>query len=268
MKEIFLIMILFLNILYAGYEEGKRVFEKKCSSCHKGYIPADKIKKNFFEMDNRLLKLNAPTVNMLVYAIMEGPKHIGDKEDEEMRDAEIETYLKDYLENPDLDNTICDQHIIKFYSKKPSMKGKITDEEYADLASFFMNYKKNRLKKHPIKKIVLTKTFDTKDLLKKAKKEHKLIMIEAMSPECHYCKKMKREVIDLDDIQKLLNRDYIFVEVNVDEIKLPFGLEKEFKKFTPTFFVLNSEGKLLNSYPGAWIKSDFIEIMRENLKSK
>ena len=46
---------------------------------------------------------------------MDSPKKIGDAADPEMQEIEIEKYLKTYLENPDIFNTICDEHILSFY---------------------------------------------------------------------------------------------------------------------------------------------------------
>ncbi len=132
-------------ILFGDYAKGLAVFEKKCASCHVSHIPAKQIQENFFEKNNTMLKLQAPSVNMLAYAIMDGPKHIGEKGDLDMRDAEIEDFLKEYLTKPDMHNSICDPQIMKFYQIKKSMKGQVSDYEFANLANFFMDYKKMRL---------------------------------------------------------------------------------------------------------------------------
>jgi thioredoxin-related protein len=76
---------------------------------------------------------------------------------------------------------------------------------------------------------------------------------------------MEKEVLGLTQIQEALNEDYIFVKVDVDFVKLPFDLKKRFKGMTPTFFILTSAGEVLNIYPGAWVKNDFLEILKENL---
>jgi thioredoxin-related protein len=47
---------------------------------------------------------------------------------------------------------------------------------------------------------------------------------------------------------------------------LPFELIKEYRKITPTFFILSQKGKYIKQYPGAWVKKDFIEILEENKK--
>ena len=267
MKKLIIISAITSIALFGGFKEGKELFDKYCSLCHPGYIPADKIKDNFFNKDNKLLKLDAPTVNMLAYAIMDGPKKVGDPTDEEMRQAEIEEYLKEMLYHPDKDASICDPVVMKYYKPKTPLKVKLDDEQIADLAEFFMKYKKERLKhSKPIIKH-LSDSYDEKQLLQDAQKSGKNIIIEVSSPNCHYCKKMKREVIESDDIKRLVSNNYIFIEMNVEKEKIPFGLKKEYKNITPSFFFLDNRGRLLGSYPGSWNKSDF-EIMLNEHKPK
>jgi len=263
-KGLFLILSLFMTIsLYANFQEGKKLFENKCSSCHKEYISFKKLKENFFERNNKLLNLTIPTENMLSWAIMDSGKKIGDPDDSDMRQIEIEEYLKEYLANPDINNSICDENVLKYYTKKEPMT--ITDEESELLAQFFMGYKEDRQKKAPLKKKSLAETTDEQKLLDKAKKEGKHFVVYATSQSCYFCKKMDKDVLSLNDVQKKMNEDYIFVKIDVDFVKLPFGLKKHFKGMTPTFFVLTSAGELLNTYPGAWVKADFLQILKENL---
>lgn len=263
-KGIFLLFFLFLTInLHADFYEGKKLFEEKCASCHKEYISFKKLKENFFERNNTLLNLTIPTENMLAWAMMESSRKIGDPEDPEIQQMEIEEYLKSYLENPDLNNSICDTHVLKYYIKKEPMI--ITDEESTLLAQYFMGYKKNRLKNNPSVKKSLAENPDEQKILDKALNEGKQLIVFATSQTCYFCKKMKRDVLSLKDVKEKVNEDYIFIEVDVDFVKLPFGLAKNFKGMTPTFFVLNQEGILLNTYPGAWVKDDFLLILEENL---
>ena len=86
-----LIFSLFLLVnLNASYKDGQEIFKNKCSSCHGDFIAVNTLKENFFEKNNKLLNLKAPTVNMLAYAIMDSPKKIGDPNDIDMRQIEIE----------------------------------------------------------------------------------------------------------------------------------------------------------------------------------
>lgn len=265
-KTILLILILFTITLNASYSDGKKIFDKKCASCHGKYISIKNLKINFFEKDNQMYKLTVPTVNMLAYAIMDSSKRIGDPEDTEMQQMEIEEYLKGYLEEPDLTQSICDDKIIKYYEKKEPIK--LSEEDAVNLAQFFMDYKKNRKKGIPKAIEVLKDGYKESKILQEAKKENKKLIVYATSKSCYYCKKMKRDVLDLEDIQTLINKDFIFLEVDVDEVNLPFKLVKHFKKITPTFFFVSNDKELLNIYPGAWKKDDFKLILKENTNVK
>lgn len=125
----------------ADYEAGKAMFQKKCAECHQMIsIPADKIIKNY-ENDNKTYNLKAPVMSMLAWAIMVGPKKVGSPDLPEMRPMEIEAFLIDYLNNPSIENTICDPRIAAFYGAKESMKGKVTDEEIAEIVPYLMEYR-------------------------------------------------------------------------------------------------------------------------------
>jgi len=263
-----LIKILFYTFflvisLFADFKEGESIFKNKCATCHKDFISLNTLKENFFEKNNKLLNLKAPTVNMIAYAIMESPKKIGDSTDVEMQELEIESYLKSYLENPDRFNSICDDHILSFYETKQSMKGQLSEEDYKNLTIYFMKYNDN-VKDTEVKKFA--STIDEKNILEKAKKENKKIMVYATSKSCFFCKRMDRDVLSLNEIKKEIDKNYIFVKNDMDESSLPFGLQKEYKKITPSFFVLSKEGIFEKQYPGAWVKNDFLEILKENIK--
>lgn len=267
MKKItFLSLFLCYTAAFAGYNEGKEIFEKKCAQCHTGYVDFNTIKINFFKYDNKLLNLKAPTVNMIEYAIMRSPKKIGDPADKEMRQVEIEEFLKEVMVNPDIENTICDPITVKHFKAKTPNQIKISDDEAIELSYFFMEYKENIQKEYPKKEKITSKDLNEEELLKQAQSTNRLIMIEVSSKNCYFCKKMKEEVIDLEDVQKAINKNYIFHEIMIEDTKLPFNLEKHFQEMTPTFFVISKEGKLLKSYPGAWKKEDFLNNLKENLQ--
>jgi len=258
--------MIFISSLNANYEKGQEIFLQKCSSCHGNFIDMKLLKKNFFEKDNKLLNLTTPTVNMLAYAMIDSPKHIGDSNDPEMQQIEIEEFLISYLKNPDINNSICEPSIIKYYDKKEFVDYKLNNEDISNLAIYFMEYKKERLKKNPKKVRVLSNSFNEDELLKEAKESNKKILVYATSKTCHFCKKMDKEVFSLNDVEEEIQKNFIFLKVDIEDVSLPFNLSKGYRGMTPTFFALDNNGKLQNKYPGSWNKKDFLLILKENNK--
>ena len=265
-KSLLSLLLVFSISLWADFKTGEKIFNTKCSSCHSTHVSMKDLKENFFVKENKTLNLKYPTVNMLAYALVDSPKHIGDKEDPEMQQVEIEEFLQSYLENPDLNNSICDDHVSKYYVKKEKVDYKLSSDDISSLSLYFMNYKKNRLAKKPIKQRVLTKNYNEDDLLKDAQKNNKRIMVYATSKSCHFCKKMDKEVLSLIEVKEEINKDFILLKVDIEEVSLPFNLNKGYRGMTPTFFALDENAKLINKYPGSWNKDDFLLILKENTK--
>jgi thioredoxin-related protein len=101
--------------------------------------------------------------------------------------------------------------------------------------------------------------------LKKAKKEHKIIMIKIMSKDCHFCKKMDREVFVEKEIVEALEKDFVSVSIDVATTKLPLGLKT---KMTPNFVFVDVDSKVLMDMPGAWDKMDFLSVLRDAKRAR
>lgn len=263
-KTLLLISVLFITLVNADFKKGEEIFSQKCSSCHGKYVDMKTLKMNFFEKKNKLLNITSPTENMLAYAIMDSPKHLGDSEDSEMQQIEIEEFLKNYLDNPNLENSICEASIIKYYDKKSFIDYNLSDKDISNLAIYFMNYKKERLKNNTKEIKKLSNSYNENDLLIQSKKNNKKILVYATSKTCHFCKKMDKEVFSLSDVQNEIQKDFIFLKVDIEDSSLPFNLSKGYRGMTPTFFAVDTNGKLQNKYPGSWNKKDFLLILKEN----
>jgi len=100
------------------------------------------------------------------------------------------------------------------------------------------------------------------DALKLQKKNHKIIMIDVMRTECQYCIKMEREVFDDPEMSKWIQQRFIPVKLNLDFDDLPLGLHVY---FTPTFFFVDENQKILKKIPGSWNIQDFKDLT-ENIK--
>lgn len=263
MKKIILLAFIFLINLNASYEKGREVFLQNCVSCHIESIPLNVVMDNFKNHNNKLLNLVAPPFNRIEYKILRSQKAIGTSEDDiDMRTYAIEDYLKDYLTHPrDSISLLSKRSRSDFEIKIP--RDDISDEQYHYLAEFIMQFKEN----HKENLYKDNSKLNDKQIIKKAKKQNKYILVEATSSNCYYCKKMNKEVFTLDEVKQKLNKNYIFIKANVDKTKLPFNLEKIFLKVTPSFFFLDENAKVIKMYPGAWNKKDFLNILDEHKKN-
>jgi thioredoxin-related protein len=92
------------------------------------------------------------------------------------------------------------------------------------------------------------------------KKNHKPIMLDVMRDTCHYCKKMDKEVFENKEMAQWLQERFILVQVNLDEDLMPIDEEVT---FTPTFYFLDENGKILKKIPGSWNIQDFKDLTRK-----
>ncbi len=90
--------------------------------------------------------------------------------------------------------------------------------------------------------------------LKEQKKTNKLIMIDVVRTGCHYCEEMDRDVFADKEMAAWIAKRFIPVQINLDEQDLPLGLEVS---FTPTFYFVDKNQKIVKKIPGAWNKEDF-----------
>lgn len=243
---------LFLTVIAAGLsaDEGEKVYQKKCASCHEAYIPMTKLMENFVEKENRLLKLKAPTLNQLSYRLKQ---QIGDpKGDEEIHRMEVSAFIADYLKNPDKQKSVCLRDVIQYFDTMPSMKGELSEEEMESVSEYIYNFDKKIIREKGVKHA----SFDP--ALLEAQNSNKVIIIKAMTAHCHFCKKMDREVMVDEKVVSVLRKGFIVVQVDITKNALPLGLTAE---LTPTFFFIDKNKKVLHKIVGAWNVEDFVEIL-------
>ncbi len=248
--RIALVMLLCFGSLFAM--EGREVYEKKCASCHQGYISMGKLKENFLDYNNTLLNLTAPTLNQLSYRLKQ---RIGDpKGDNDIHRMEVAAFISDYVINPDRQKSLCLEDVMQHFKTMPSLKGKISEEELEEVSTYIYDAEKKVLEE----KGVEYKGFEK--ALKQAKKEHKIIMLKVMTKDCHFCRKMEREVMIDDEVVNAIEKDFIPVAIDISTTQLPLGLKTE---LTPSFIFIDENAKVLINLPGAWGIMDFLDILRE-----
>jgi thioredoxin-related protein len=92
----------------------------------------------------------------------------------------------------------------------------------------------------------------------KVKKSNKLVMLKLTSEDCHFCKKMDREVLEDKEIALFLDKNFILVEIDIKKERLPLALEY---KVTPTFFFIDKNEKIIYKMQGSWNKKDFMDLL-------
>jgi len=244
--------------LFSLADEGKVLFSKHCVQCHTPFIAMSKLKENFLDKNNTLLQLKAPTLNQLSYRLKQ---QVGDRHgDEDLHRMEVTAFMSDYVIHPDSSKSVCLDDVIRHFQTMPSLKGKVTEDELENIGDYLYDFDDQMTKS----KSVQYAGFD--EALKRAKKEHKIIMIEAMSKECHFCRKMDREVMIEKEVRESIEKDFIPVKIDVSVHSLPLGLKTD---ITPSFIFVNENAKILMNIPGGWGKVDFLDLLKEaKMKAK
>ncbi|OYZ48114.1 MAG: hypothetical protein B7Y13_08625 [Sulfurovum sp. 24-42-9] len=243
-------MLLYVGMLFGT--EGQEVYEKKCASCHQGYIPMSKIKENFQEHNNTLLKLTAPTLNQLSYRLKQ---RIGEpKGDNDIHRMEVAAFVGEYVLHPDREKSLCLDDVMQHFQTMPSLQGKVTEEELEAVSAYIYDFEKESAEEDGVQ----YEGFE--QALQQAKKAHKIIMIKAMTKDCHFCRKMEREVLVEKEVVDLLEKDFIPLTIDIATTELPLGLKTE---LTPSFIFIDENAKVLLNIPGSWNKTDFLEILKE-----
>ncbi|RUM72104.1 MAG: hypothetical protein DSZ08_01730 [Sulfurovum sp.] len=251
--------IFFSIFLYAN--RGEEVYNKVCSQCHQLDIPRDKLMKNFFEMNNTLLNLKAPTISQISYSMKQ---KIGDpREDIDIQRMEVSAFIADYIIYPDKQKSVLSPKISKFFKTMPSLKGKLSTEDIEAISNFVYDYDQKDKGSKSVEYVSFERA------LKQAKKENKIMIIQATAPHCRYCAKMEKEVLKDKKIVDLLKKEFVVVSVDLSKEVLPMDLRV---RMTPTFFFIfvndKNEKVKIKRIPGAWSKEDFLDILKESIIAK
>lgn len=132
MKKILLSSLLLASTLFAtsGYE----VYKKNCISCHVEMMTKKEVMKNMKDM-------KAPPMVEVSNRLKENIKTT-DEEDDVNRYLFI-LFVKDYIINPNLDNSMCHPGAIERFGTMPSQKGKVTSSEAQAVAEWLYDRYEN-----------------------------------------------------------------------------------------------------------------------------
>ena len=125
MKKRLLTSLLIASSLFAvdGYE----VYKKNCMVCHVEMMTHKEALKN-------INKLVAPPMVEVSERLKENIQTT-DEEDDVNRYLFI-LFVKDYIVNPNLDNSMCNSGAIEKFGTMPSLKGKIKESEKQAVAEW------------------------------------------------------------------------------------------------------------------------------------
>ena len=102
-----------------------------------------------------------------------------------------------------------------------------------------------------------------KKVLKKAKKENKLIFVDCYTSWCGPCKKMAKDVFTQDKVADYFNNNFVNCKIDMEKGEGPELKSGWEINAYPTFLVINFEGKIIHRVVGAYDADEFIGYLKE-----
>jgi len=102
-----------------------------------------------------------------------------------------------------------------------------------------------------------------KKVLKKAKKEKKLIFVDCYTSWCGPCKMMAKDVFTQDHVADYFNENFVNFKIDMEKGEGP-DLKPGWKiNAYPTFLVINVEGEVIHRVVGAYGADEFINYIKD-----
>lgn len=95
--------------------------------------------------------------------------------------------------------------------------------------------------------------------LKKAKNEDKVLMMIATTQSCPWCRKMERQTLSKDEINTIIQND--FIPLSVDQDLKNFPSKYEVKVVPTVYFINGKDGNIINKTLGYKNKKDLKKIL-------
>lgn len=105
-------------------------------------------------------------------------------------------------------------------------------------------------------------------VVKKAKKEKKLIFVDCYTSWCGPCKQLATQIFPLKEVGDYMNAKFVCVKYDMEkEAGLAFGKKypKEVKAY-PTMLIIDTEGKLIHKVVGSQPAEELLNAIEEGLK--
>ena len=100
-----------------------------------------------------------------------------------------------------------------------------------------------------------------------AKKDHKIIFVDAYASWCGPCKRMAKNVFTDEEVGKVYNRHFINVKMDMEKGKGPEFAQKYGVSSYPTLFFIDEEAQVVNQVKGARNIEQFIALAKATLNS-
>ncbi len=128
-----LLLLLLAGALAFG-ADGYEVYKKNCMSCHVEMISVKKTKATF-------KTLKAPPMVEVSNRIKENI--IIQEDDEDIHRHVVTLFIKDYIENPALDYSMCHAMALERFGVMPSLKGKLNKDEISAVSEWIYDRYEN-----------------------------------------------------------------------------------------------------------------------------
>ena len=125
MKKTVFAILLLASSLFAN--EGYDVYKKNCMSCHVEMMTKKEVMKNIKDM-------KAPPMVEVSGRLKENIKTTDDEDD--VNRYLFILFVKDYIINPNLDNSMCHAGALERFGTMPSLKGKVSPKEAQAVAEW------------------------------------------------------------------------------------------------------------------------------------
>jgi hypothetical protein len=126
-------MIVALSAIIMG-ADGYSVYQKYCSQCHVEIME----KKEVLRV---LHTLKAPPMVEVSHRLRENV--IISDDDEDVKRRVTTAFIKDYIENPSVQYSMCHPMAIEKFGIMPSLKGKLNEDEKQAVAEWIIDRYKN-----------------------------------------------------------------------------------------------------------------------------
>ena len=108
------------------------------------------------------------------------------------------------------------------------------------------------------------------EVVKKAKKQRKLIFVDCYTSWCGPCKKLAAEVFTRKDVGDYVNKKFVSVKYDVEK---PNGLEFARKyrdqiSAFPTLLLIRQDGSIMQRIVGAFPAKDILEAIQNGVNGK